>query len=69
MQDGAPVVFPGPTEQVATAGGGGAAPGLRQRGNVRGPDTGQRLGGPRGNVETGLAEADVVVEAEYRTQV
>jgi xanthine dehydrogenase YagR molybdenum-binding subunit len=36
---------------------------------VRGPDTGQRLGGPRGNVETGLAEADVVVEAEYRTQV
>jgi xanthine dehydrogenase YagR molybdenum-binding subunit len=36
---------------------------------VRCPDTGQRLGGPRGNVETGLAEADIVVEAEYRTQV
>jgi xanthine dehydrogenase YagR molybdenum-binding subunit len=69
MHEGAPVVFPGPTEQAATAGGGGAAPGLPQKGNVRGPDTAQRLGGPRGNVEKGLAEADVVVEAEYRTQV
>ena len=36
---------------------------------MRGPDTGQHLGGLRGNVETGLAEADVVVEAEYRPQV
>ena len=69
MQEGAPLVFPGPTEQAATAGGGGAAPGLPQRGNVRGPDTGQRFGGPRGDVEKGLAEADVVVDGEYHTQV
>src|SRR5918992_1620978 len=69
MREGAPAVFPGPTEQAATAGGGGASPGLPQRGNVRGPDTAQRLGGPRGDAEKGLAEADVVVDGEYRTQV
>lgn len=68
MQDGAPAVFPGPTEQAVTAGGGGAVPGLPQKGNLRAPDTGQRLGGPRGDVEQELAEADVVVEGEYRTQ-
>src|SRR5262245_55646783 len=69
MNPDAPAVFPGPTEQPATAGGGGAAPGLPQRGNVRGPDTGQMFGLPRGNADRGLSEADVVVEAEYRTQV
>ena len=37
MQDDAPPCFPGPTEQPATAGGGGAPPGLPQQGNVRGP--------------------------------
>jgi xanthine dehydrogenase YagR molybdenum-binding subunit len=69
MEEGSPMVFPGPTEQAATAGGGGAAPGLPQRGNVRGPDTGRFVGGPRGEIEKGLAEADVVIEGEYRTQV
>lgn len=69
MKDGAPAVFPGPTEQAATAGGGGAPPGLPQRGNVRGPDTGKAFGLPRGDVAKGLAEAHIVVEAEYRTQV
>ena len=69
MKEGAPAVFPGPVEQPATAGGGGATPGLPQRGNVRGPGTGQMFGLPRGNAAKALAEADVVVEAEYRTQV
>lgn len=69
MREGAPPVFPGPTEQEATAGGGGAAPGLPQRGNLRGPDRGKLFGGPRGNVDDGLAEADVVIESEFRTQV
>jgi xanthine dehydrogenase YagR molybdenum-binding subunit len=69
MKDGAAAVFPGPTEQPATAGGGGAAPGLPQHGNVRGPDTGRMFGLPRGDAGRGLADADVVVEAEYRTQV
>jgi len=69
MRPDAPVVFPGPTEQVATAGGGGAAPGLPQHGNVRGPDTGKMFGLPRGDARKALAEADVVVDATYRTQV
>jgi xanthine dehydrogenase YagR molybdenum-binding subunit len=69
MKENAPRVFPGPTEQPATAGGGGAPPGLPQKGNVRGPDTKPRGIGPRGDVAQGLRESDVVIEAEYRTQV
>ena len=48
MQTDAPAVFPGPTEQAATAGGGGAVKGLPQQGNVRGPDTPGSL--PSGDV-------------------
>jgi xanthine dehydrogenase YagR molybdenum-binding subunit len=69
MREDAPSVFPGPTEQPATAGGGGAVPGLPQRGNVRGPDSGRMFGGPKGDVEKGFSDADVIVEGEYRTQV
>ncbi|MFL5352651.1 xanthine dehydrogenase family protein molybdopterin-binding subunit [Archangium sp.] len=69
MKENAPRVFPGPTEQPSTAGGGGAPPGLPQKGNVRGPDTKPRGQGPRGDVAQGLRDSDVVVEAEYRTQV
>nr|WP_298723980.1 xanthine dehydrogenase family protein molybdopterin-binding subunit [uncultured Steroidobacter sp.] len=65
MQATSPPVFPGPTEQHATAGGGGAAKGLPQKGNLRGPSK----GGSRGDLERGFKEADVVVEGEYRTQV
>lgn len=66
MQKDAPVVFDGPTEQAATAGGGGAPAGLPQNGNLRGPSGG---GGPRGDLEQGFAQADHIVECEYRTQV
>jgi xanthine dehydrogenase YagR molybdenum-binding subunit len=69
MREDAPAVFPGPTEQPPTAGGGGAVPGLPQHGNVRGPDTGRMMGLPRGDVQQGLNDADVIVEGEYRTQV
>ena len=69
MKEDAPRVFPGPTEQPATAGGGGAPKGLPQKGNVRGPDTKPRGMGPRGDVDQGLRESEVVIEAEYRTQV
>jgi xanthine dehydrogenase YagR molybdenum-binding subunit len=69
MKDGAAQVFPGPTEQPSTAGGGGAPPGLPQRGNVRGPDTGKMFGLPRGDAAKALAGADVVIDATYRTQV
>jgi xanthine dehydrogenase YagR molybdenum-binding subunit len=65
MQASSPLVFPGPTEQQATAGGGGAAKGLPQKGNLRGPSK----GGSRGEIERGFKEADVIVEGEYRTQV
>ncbi|HJY36106.1 MAG TPA: hypothetical protein VJ299_01515, partial [Steroidobacteraceae bacterium] len=54
MQEDAPVVFPGPTEQAATAGGGGAAPNLPQEGNLRGPARGGLGGGPRGDVQQGF---------------
>jgi len=65
MKPNAPLVFAGPTEQAGTAGGGGAPPGLPQQGNVRGPNPGM----PRGDVAKGLAEAEVTVEGEFRTQV
>ncbi|MET0535807.1 MAG: xanthine dehydrogenase family protein molybdopterin-binding subunit, partial [Steroidobacter sp.] len=65
IRDDAPVVYPGPTEQAASAGGGGAPKGLPQRGNLRGPNT----TGTKGAIERGFAQADVIVEGEYRTQV
>jgi xanthine dehydrogenase YagR molybdenum-binding subunit len=69
MRPDAPVVFPGPVEQPATAGGGGAPPGLPQNGNLRGPNKGDRLGPPRGDVTNGFAESDIILEGEFRTQV
>ncbi|MGB8890233.1 MAG: xanthine dehydrogenase family protein molybdopterin-binding subunit [Candidatus Korobacteraceae bacterium] len=69
IKDSSPPVFPGPTEMPASAGGGGATPGLPEHGNVRGPDKGSLVGGPKGCIDKGLSEADIVVEAEYRTQV
>jgi xanthine dehydrogenase YagR molybdenum-binding subunit len=57
----APRVFDGPVQ------GGGFAAGapLPQQGNVRGPNK----AGSRGDVSAGFAQADVVVEGEFRTQV
>jgi xanthine dehydrogenase YagR molybdenum-binding subunit len=69
MKPGAPLVFPGPADQAASAGGGGGAAGVPQTGNIRGPARGGPLGPPRGDVEKGLREAAVVVDATYRTQV
>lgn len=65
----APLVFPGPADQAGTAGGGGGPAGVPQTGNVRGPVRGGMFGPGRGDSEKGFEEADVVVEAEYRTQV
>ncbi|AKT36839.1 xanthine dehydrogenase family protein molybdopterin-binding subunit [Chondromyces crocatus] len=65
----APKVFPGPTEQPASAGGGGAVPNVPQQGNVRGPTKTGPLGPPRGDVERGFADADVIVEGTFRTAV
>ncbi len=65
----APLVFPGPADQAASAGGGGGPSGVPQAGNVRGPATGGPLGPPRGDAIAALKTAEVVVEATYRTQV
>jgi xanthine dehydrogenase YagR molybdenum-binding subunit len=66
---GAPLVFPGPADQAASAGGGGGPANVPQTGNVHGPNRSGPLGPPRGDVAAGVAAADVVVDATYRTQV
>ena len=60
----APVVFPGPADEAASAGGGGGPKDVPQTGNVHGPQRKQS-----GDLEKGFAEADVIVESEYFTQV
>jgi xanthine dehydrogenase YagR molybdenum-binding subunit len=62
--DDAPAVFPGPADAAGSAGGGGGPRGVPQKGNVHGPQ--QRK---TGDTEKGFAEADVIVEGEYYTQV
>src|ERR1700723_391897 len=60
----APMVFPGPADAAGSAGGGGGPKNVPQTGNVHGPQRKQL-----GDVEKGFAEADVIVESEYFTQV
>ena len=43
--------------------------GSKSNGNVVGPSTSSFYGGPRGELEKGFKEADVVVEHIYKTQV
>ena len=62
--DDAPMVFPGPADEAGSAGGGGGPKGVPQKGNVHGPQTKNV-----GDIERGFAEADVIVEGEYFTQV
>ncbi|HEY4661719.1 MAG TPA: molybdopterin cofactor-binding domain-containing protein, partial [Terriglobales bacterium] len=64
----APAVYPAPAEMAATAGGGGGAHNVPQQGNVRGPAIGPR-GAEKGSTQKGFAEADVVLEGDYKTQV
>jgi len=61
----APLVYERPVrgENYAGAIPGGEAP--PQNGNVRGPST----AGSRGDARAGLAQADLVIDGEYRTQV
>ena len=65
-KDDAPVVFEGQAEQKGTAGGGGGPSGVPQKGNVRGPVKG---GTKDVDIEKALADAEVTVDATYRTQV
>jgi xanthine dehydrogenase YagR molybdenum-binding subunit len=62
--DDAPMVFPGAADEGGSAGGGGGPKGVPQKGNVHGPQRNNV-----GDVEKGFAEADVIVEGEYFTQV
>src|SRR5580704_7064597 len=60
----APAVFPGPADEAGSAGGGGGPADVPQKGNVHGPERRKR-----GDTAKGFAEADVLVESEYFTQV
>src|SRR5256885_539825 len=64
-QEGSPLVFEGPVEQPATAGGGGAAEGLQQKGSVRGPLV--QTTPKEGEVDKALAESEVRVEERFAT--
>ena len=61
----APMVFHSPITGSGFAGGVSAGGELQQQGNIRGPVK----VGARGDVDKGFAEADAVVEGEFRTQV
>lgn len=43
--------------------------GSNAQGNIVGPSTQSFFGGPRGNLDEGFSDADVIVEQVYRTQV
>jgi xanthine dehydrogenase YagR molybdenum-binding subunit len=66
---GAPLVFPAAADEEGTAGGGGGPSGVPQNGNVRGPNVSGPNGKPTGDTGKGLADADVVVDSTYSTQV
>ncbi|MCB0687090.1 MAG: xanthine dehydrogenase family protein molybdopterin-binding subunit [Saprospiraceae bacterium] len=66
----APLVYDEPIAEQRDGGDVGVVhDGSKGKGNLRGPSTSSFWGGPRGDVEKGFAEADVVVERTYRTQV
>lgn len=70
MKIDAPIVFKEPVKQQEDGGDVGEIhDGSKGKGNVRGPSTSSFFGGPRGDIEAGFNEADVVVERTYRTQV
>ncbi len=66
----APLVFSAPVEQKDDAGDVGVSyEGVGGKGNVRGPSTSSFWGGPRGELKKGFAEADMILEKTYKTQV
>lgn len=70
MKPDAPIVFDEPIEQQEDGGDVGEVhDGSKGKGNLRGPSTSSFFGGPRGDLDLGFKEADVVVERTYRTQV
>lgn len=66
----APLVFDAPMGQKSDGGDVGVVhDGSQGEGNLRGPSTSSFYGGERGDLEIGFAEADVVLERTYSTQV
>jgi len=68
-QEDAPLVFEEKVEQRQSGGDVGGDSGASQEGNLRGPSTSSFYGGPRGDVDQGFEDADIIVEREFRTQV
>ena len=70
MLPDAPLVFETPIQAQEDGGDVGVVhDGSQGQGNLRGPTTSSFYGGPRGDVEAGFAEASVIVEGTYKTQV
>lgn len=63
--ENSPTVFAGPVHGEGFVEGSTGAAELPQRGNVRGPNR----AGSRGDILQGFAQAKVIVEGEFRTQV
>ena len=70
MKPDAPVVFEKEIEAKEDAGDVGVTyEGTKASGNLRGPTTSSFYGGPRGDLDKGFKEADMILEHTYRTQV
>ncbi len=70
MEPDAPLVYDEPVKKQEDGGDVGVVhDGSKGQGNLRGPSTSSFYGGPRGDLDKGFAEADVIVEHTYRTQV
>ena len=70
MLPDSPLVFDAPIERQVDGGDVGVVhDGSKGQGNLRGPTTSSFYGGPRGDLDQGFADADIVVERTYRTQV
>ena len=67
-QPNSPPVYPGEALSGGSAGGGGGAKNVPQKGNVRGPALGPR-GAEKGSTQQGFSSAHATVENTYRTQV
>jgi xanthine dehydrogenase YagR molybdenum-binding subunit len=70
MVENAPLVFDEPIVRQEDGGDVGVVhDGSKGQGNLRGPTTSSFYGGPRGDLDAGFAEADLVIENIYKTQV
>jgi len=69
LKPGAPLVYKTDVNQKASSGGEDIEEGLSSKGNVRGPSTGSFYGGPRGDLNKGFKESDIIIDRTYRTQV